>query len=346
MAAQFLVLIVMAAAGEAAANDRKLKAGGSHPEAPRSKVAEVDMEGAPGWVRHLMTKMDNVEAKVDGMTTSVDGAVQAANDAKEYAKKVEARIETETKNREIWQAGMEERFSAIEFLEPAEVAIPADPEIQKKLTDIEKELARMSTADPWAAGWSTKAPTSIPAYVGKGGAKGEAKMEKRQRSIVFSNFPEDTKEADITAAIWKTLKGIRAEIDEVFTYSKHDSVGVARFKSIEGMWKYMQENAGNHRHTILGRTIYVNADRMAGPTEDSMKDRAIRKLVRAIIEGNGGDGAEVKKHMNAKYRQGIVIWKDVRVADWSAKEQKLILKGEGLQYQNAYDALMQPKAAE
>ena len=60
----------------------------------------------------------------------------------------------------------------------------------------------------------------------------------------------------------------------------------------------------------------------------------MRKFVRAIIEANGGDGAKVKQDMDAKYRKGTVIWKDERVAEWSAKEQKLILKGEGLQYQN------------
>ena len=184
------------------------------------------------------------------------------------------------------------------------------------------------------------------AYIGKGGSKGEGKMEKRQRSIKFSNFPEDTKEGVITAEIWKTLADVREDIDEVFAYSKHDTEGVARFKTTESMWNYMQSNAGKHRHTALGRTIYVNADRMAAPTDDEAKDKAVRKLVRAIIEGNGGDGPGVKKHMDAKYKKGIVIWKDERVATWSAKEQKLILKGEGLQYQDAYDLLMLKKTAE
>ena len=95
-----------------------------------------------------------------------------------------------------------------------------------------------------------------------------------------------------------------------------------------------------------GRTVFVNAHRAAAPSDDEPKDRAVRKLVRAIIEGNGGDGADVKKNIDAKYWTGIVIWKDERVAEWSAKEQKLTLKCGGLQYQDAFDVLMLPKAAE
>ena len=227
---------------------------------------------------------------------------------------------------------------------------PADPEVKKKIDDIEKKLAGMSTSDPWARWTSAAANRSAggapSSYMGKGGAKGEVKLEKRQRSIIFSNFPEDTKETVITAEIWKIIGDIKDEIDEVFTYSMHDNVGVARFKTAQAMWNYMATNAGNHRHKVLGTTISVNADRMAAPTDDEKKDRAVGKFVRAIIEHNGGDCAEVKKRVDAKYRRGIVIWKDERVAEWSDKEQKLILKGEGLTFKKAFDLLMIPKTAE
>ena len=354
---------------------RKVKAAGSHAESPERQMQKLtedaakvpvgggdvpDASSVEGMFMLMMKKMDkvemkvdNIETKVDSMATKVDGAVQAANEAKEGVKQVEAQMEVEKNNRETWQAGMEERFTAIEFAEPAEEARPVDPEIQKKLADIEKKLAGMSASDPWArarvaADLPSKASSAAGAYGGKGGAKGDAKIEKRQRSITFSNFLDDTKEADITTSIWKVLEATKAEIEEVFCYSKHDSVGVARFKTSEGMWKYMQANAGKHRHTILGRTIYVNADRMAAPTEDEDKDYAVRKFVRAIIECNGGDATatETKKQIDAKYRKGIVIWRHVRVAEWCPKQQKLILKEDGLQYKNAYDVLMQPKTAE
>ena len=205
----------------------------------------------------------------------------------------------------------------------------------------------MKTFDPWPVAAANRPAGGAPsAYTGKGGAKGESKMEKRQRSIIFSNFPEDTKENVITTEIWKTLEGVKADIEEVFAYSKHDSRGVARFLTVQSMWKYMETNAGNHRHAALGTTIHVNADRMAAPTDDEKRDRAIGKFVRAIIEGNGGDGAEEKKHIDAKYKRGTVIWKHARVAEWNADKQSLILKGEGIQYQKLYDALMKPKTAE
>ena len=76
-------------------------------------------------------------------------------------------------------------------------------------------------------------------------------MEQLQRSIVFGNFSADTKEKVITTAIWGTLDEVMTEIEGVCTYGKHDSKGVARFKTVERMWKYMQNDAGNHRHTIL-----------------------------------------------------------------------------------------------
>ena len=110
----------------------------------------------------------------------------------------------------------------------------------------------------------------------------------------------------------------------------------------------MQANAGNHRHTILGRTIYVNAGRMAAPADDVNKDFAVWKIVRAIIEANGGDSTATKgkKQIDATYRKNLATWRHVRVAEWSPIQQKLILEGDGLQYQSAYDVFMQLKTAE
>ena len=54
----------------------------SHPDAQGKTVLRVEIDEAPIWANHLMHKMDNVEAKVDGMKTNVDGALQAAEGAK------------------------------------------------------------------------------------------------------------------------------------------------------------------------------------------------------------------------------------------------------------------------
>jgi hypothetical protein len=330
------------AAAEERERKSKLRAGGSNPDAPdrhrpridglggEGTVPEVD-ESAPGWAQNMQKMMIAMMGTVNGTMAEVKEAKAAAQEAKDVAK--------EAKDAAAAVGGMVDTMKR----EWSAKAIT-----KEELPAMVKEITA-TMVDPWARAAASKPAGGYPsAYVGKGkgGAKGEAKMEKRKRSIVFSNFPEDTKERAIMTAIWETLDKVKVEIEEVFTYSKHDSMGVARFKTEEGMWKYMQNNAGNHRHAILGRTVFVNADRVAAPADDEAKDRAVRKFVRAVIEGNGGDGAEVKKGINAKYRIGVVIWKDERVAEWSAKEQKLILKGEGLQYQEAHDLLMQPKTAE
>ena len=82
---------------------------------------------------------------MDSTTVRVDGAVQAAKEAKESVTQVEAKIEAERKCRELWQTGMEERFAAVEFKDSTEEIKPADPEIQKKLKDIETKHAGMKS---------------------------------------------------------------------------------------------------------------------------------------------------------------------------------------------------------
>ena len=178
------------------ATRKKLKANGSHAEAPDRQMQKVmDAASVPvkddddieensveSMFKIMMKKMDTVESKVDGMVSKVDGAVQAAKDAKDGVQQVEAKIvtlhtefEAEKNSRETWQAGMEERFSAFEFKEPAEDVKPADPEVKKKIDDIEKKLAGMSTSDPWArwtsAAASRSAGGATSSYMGKGGCK-------------------------------------------------------------------------------------------------------------------------------------------------------------------------------
>ena len=139
---------------------RKVKAAGSHAESPERQMQKLTEDAAKVPVgggdvpdasrveemfklmmkkmNNVETKVDNMDMKVDGMATKVDGAVQAANEAKEGAKQVEEKIEMERKNRETWQAGMderftsielEERFTSIECAEPDEEARPVDPVI-------------------------------------------------------------------------------------------------------------------------------------------------------------------------------------------------------------------------
>ena len=71
-----------------------------------------------------------------------------------------------------------------------------------------------------------------------------------------------------------------------------------------------------------------------------MRERAVRKLVRAIIETKGGDGATVKQDIETQYGKGIVWWQENRVAEWSRVDMKMNLLASGLQFQSAFDKLM------
>ena len=48
----------------------------------------------------------------------------------------------------------------------------------------------------------------------------------------------------------------------------------------------------------------------------------MRKVVRIVIEKNGDDGEEVKKHIETKYGKGRVWYKDEKIAAWGEKKEK------------------------
>ena len=77
--------------------------------------------------------------------------------------------------------------------------------------------------------------------------------------------------------------------------------------------------------------------------EDAAREKGVRKVVRALIEARGGNGAEVKKDLDASYRKGVVFYRDVRVAEWVPAEGRMKLMGEACQLQAAYDILMGTK---
>ena len=102
---------------------RKLMPEGSHAEAPERQVQKVDeAASAPipadkenstesisfeNMFKLMMQKMDKVETTVGGMAAKVDGAVQAANDAKVSVKQLEANIDEEQESRKVWQEEIE-----------------------------------------------------------------------------------------------------------------------------------------------------------------------------------------------------------------------------------------------
>eukprot|EP00973_Karenia_brevis_P095166 12425974-Karenia_brevis.AAC.1 len=71
---------------------------------------------------------------------------------------------------------------------------------------------------------------------GKGSGKSATKLERRERTIRFSNFPTDTKEKDIIDGIKGVLEQVQGDVEEVYAYGKYADAGAARFVSAEAMW--------------------------------------------------------------------------------------------------------------
>lgn len=112
------------------------------------------------------------------------------------------------------------------------------------------------------------------------------------------------------------MVNLKPDIEEIFAVGKTRAErGGARCKTSEAMWKYMVANAGSHRHIFKEKSVSANVDnKLKGSSAYGAKTKAMRKVVRIIIGKNGGDGNEVKKHMETRYGKGRVLWKDELIA--------------------------------
>ena len=321
----------MAAQGDG----RKLQAEGSNPDAPEKKSArtdgsvEVDMEEVmPAWAKFMM---DRIVGKVENVEVQVAAAEKAANEAKDEA--MEAKVAVTTLESEM-------------------------EKVKKEMTELkgdglEKAIEKVVEAKWPVIGEGRSGPEKGyggPAGVGKGSGKAGGKEAKREdeksRTIVFGNFPEETQEDDIIKFIEGKVESVRADIEEVFTFAKAGARGAAKFFSQDAMWKYMVDQKGHHYHEHQGGTIYVNAptDSSKDP-DDAAREKAVRKVVRVLIEHNNGNGAEIKKRIEAKYKAGIVRWKAddnkwKKVAEWKPEEGKMELMAEAAALQAPFDVLM------
>ena len=75
------------------------------------------------------------------------------------------------------------------------------------------------------------------------------------------------------------------------------------------------------------QTVSAGADSIHD--ENPGRTKAIRKVVRLIIEKEGGDGAVTKRDIFARYPKGKVLWKDVVVALWDENSKKMNLLDKG-----------------
>ena len=104
------------------------------------------------------------------------------------------------------------------------------------------------------------------------------------------------------------------------------------------MWEHLKPDGSPASFQHNGKNIYTNRD-VRGSTEDEARTKAVRKLVRTIIERVGTDGSATKALIDANYHKGIVRYKDVRVGEYI--DGKMQLKGEAENLQAHFDSLMQ-----
>lgn len=103
-------------------------------------------------------------------------------------------------------------------------------------------------------------------------------------------------------------------------------------------------NRGKLQYEVAGRKVYANPDAMHDPYPD--KTKAFRKMVRMIIEKEGGDGATIKKDISTIYCKGKVWFKDNQVAEWDDRTKTMKLSGVVACHQKEYDDMMATKRPE
>ena len=111
------------------------------------------------------------------------------------------------------------------------------------------------------------------------------------------------------------------------------------------MWEYLTRNKGQHEYQHHGRRLYIRAGVERGSTDDEKKQKAVRKVVRALIERHGGDGKTVKPRIDAKYAMGAVWWKSddgkwEKVAEWIPHDQKISMLGTAETLQKTVDEFL------
>jgi hypothetical protein len=257
-------------------------------------------------MKQMMEEMRGLRQEVRQSTAQTALAIQTASQAQEMA--------AETKS----------EVAALRSLVVTKAEFPAM--VEKIIADLPKQCA-------------TSVPMSMPKAIGgKATGKGEQAFDKKSRTIYFGKFPEDTKAEIITDFIKKWTQAAEDQIEEVYAFGKFAERGAARFKHESQMWDFLKEHRGTLNFDVNGTTVYANPDSMHNPFPD--KTKAVRKLVRLLIEQNGGDGAKVKKDIVTNYTKGKVWWKDSKFAEWDEKAGEMKLVGAGADYEAAFALLM------
>lgn len=114
------------------------------------------------------------------------------------------------------------------------------------------------------------------------------------------------------------------------------SVGLRRCRAL---FFYALDFGNDSEYFSMGGKVGGSADSLHDSHQ--AKTKAIRKMVRAIIEQTGGDGVKAKKEMKGtSYSMGRVHFKKKRVAEWDWTTGVLILNGSGKEYEVRFKSLM------
>ena len=345
-------------------NARKLRAQSSHPDAPRRKTAanssgndhpvpssgedmsdDAEAENVQGMFKEMMRMMEANNKKIDEVKDSVAESLKTAEKAVSTVDKaVSAVIDL--------KASMKDELGR---LDGKVVKLAADSaETKAKIASLEAEVDKIiSNSHDFSAGGGGKGGGGG----GKGNGKGKGggkdtgkdakKRDERKRTVKFSNFPDDTQEDEIIASIRDRLKNVsNDDIQEVYAYARTGTRGAARFVSEDSMWKYLTDNKGKHHHEHDGRRIYIQACTEWTSSDDDLKDKAVRKAVRALIERDGRPGDVVKENLDIKYPWGAVWTKGEnkkweKVAQWNAQERTMQMLGTAATLQETVDKLME-----
>ncbi len=195
--------------------------------------------------------------------------------------------------------------------------------------------------------------TPTPVMKQGGREKTDEDMEKKTRTVTFGQFPLDTKADEIKNFIDNILESVKGDLQETYAFGKTRAErGAARFTTKTAMWAYMTKNKGKHQHLFKGAKgeakIYCNVDDNGGVGGGGGKVRAVRKVIRTLIETNGGNGELVKQSIETNNR-GVVRFKDERVAECIEEvggDGHMKLLGAMVQHECHFKALMDNRKSE
>ena len=196
-------------------------------------------------------------------------------------------------------------------------------EVQSLATNAKNEAGEASTAVNLLRVEVDTIKKDISELQGRHPGKSEPDDERR-RTITFGRFAEDTKSEHVIKTVEKLIENFKQDIEDngIFAYGKKFATMCAvRFKTEEAMWMYLKHENTSKRMNIDGHTLHVNRA-TKGTSDDQARTKAVRKLVRAIIEEEGGS-AQTNTKIDTNHRHGTVWCHDVRViskmVSWSSR---------------------------